>query len=246
MGKTRLLRWGLSGLVILAALALLVHIPVKIAPSPPPEADEGPQPTAGPLAGLCVCVDPGHGGYDGGAYGRQTGTAEKELNLDVALRLAEALRGRGAAVILTRKEDTALADPGENRKRRDLQYRVDCAAEADVFLSIHMNEYRSAGESGPQVFYRAGAAESRLLAGALQQAMNAALAPEKPRAAHTGEYYLLEHLSIPAVLVECGFLSNPREEGLLLTADYRARVAESVCAGVEEYLRLRQNLANTP
>ena len=71
-------------MVILAALALLVHIPVKIAPSPPPEADEGPQPTAGPLAGLCVCVDPGHGGYDGGAYGRQTGTAEKELTAYIA------------------------------------------------------------------------------------------------------------------------------------------------------------------
>ena len=79
-------------------------------------------------------------------------------------------------------------------------------------------------------------ADSRLLAGFLQQTMNAALAPAKPRSAHTGEYYLLEHLQIPAVLVECGFLSNPAEEQKLLTADYQRRVAESIAAGVEAFV----------
>ena len=153
----------------------------------------------------------------------------------MARQLASALEERGARVILTRDTDTALADEGPERKRRDLQARVDAAAEADIFLSIHMNEYRTAAESGPQVFYRQGQADSRLLAGFLQQSMNAALSPARPRSAHTGEYYLLEHLAIPAVLVECGFLSNPDEEQKLLTPDYQRRVAESIAEGVAEF-----------
>ena len=244
VGKTRWTRWGCFAALLLAALALFVHIPVKDA-APPPAA---PDPTAapGPLAGLTVCLDPGHGGYDGGAYGRRSGTPEKELNLDVALRLGELLTRQGAAVVLTRTEDTALAEPGENRKRRDLQFRVDCAAGADAFLSIHMNEYRTAAESGPQVFYRKGQADSRLLAGVLQQRMNADLSPARPRSANTGEYYLLEHLDIPAVLVECGFLSSPEEEQRLLTADYRQQVAESLCTGLADWLAARKSLANIP
>lgn len=233
MGKVRRLLWGLLGAGIVTALAFAVHKPVTDPPVP------ASTPVPGPLAGWVVCVDPGHGGYDGGAYGG-SGTPEKELNLDVALRLAEALRARDAEVNLTRQSDTALADPGSERKRRDLQYRVDQADGASLFLSIHMNEYRSSSESGPQVFYRKGQAESRLLAGCIQQAMNAALAPVRPRAAHTGEYYLLEHLTIPAVLVECGFLSNPAEEQKLLTPEYRQTVAESICAGVEEYAGLER------
>lgn len=232
MGKVRRLMWGLLAVAVLGVGTAVLHKPVTTAPQPGPAA---PTPAPGPLTGVTVCVDPGHGGYDGGAYGA-SGQAEKKINLAVARALAEALQKRGARVILTRDTDTALADEGKERKRRDLQARVDAAGDADVFLSIHMNEYRTAAESGPQVFYRKGQADSRLLAGFLQQAMNAALAPARPRSAHTGEYYLLEHLQIPAVLVECGFLSNPAEEQKLLTPGYQRQVAESIAAGVEEYV----------
>lgn len=234
MGKTRGLKWGLYLLGCGALLAAAVHSFVinegqDALPAPTPT------PAAGELQGLTVCLDPGHGGYDGGAYGRDSGTPEKELNLDVAKRLGELLAQAGARVILTRGEDVALADEGSMRKRRDLQARVDAAAEADLFLSIHMNEYRTRAESGPQVFYRKGQDASRLLAGFLQQHLNAALSPAKPRSASAGKYYVLENLSIPAVLVECGFLSNPAEEALLLTPDYRQRVAEALCEGIAEY-----------
>ncbi len=194
---------------------------------------------SGALEGWVICVDAGHGGYDGGAQARDSGVWEKEINLDVALRTAQALRSEGAQTVLTRTEDVELAEAGKLRKRRDLQARVDAAASADVFLSIHMNEYRARTESGPQVFYRAGQEDSRLLAGALQAAMIARLQPRREREAHTGEYYLLEHLSIPAVLVECGFLSNAEEESKLLDAAYREQVAQAVCEGVCEYARLR-------
>lgn len=237
MGKARWARWGLLAGALLAWMLFALHNSVTNAPSP--QAAPSPAP-AGPLAGWTICLDAGHGGYDGGAYGRASGVPEKELNLDVALRLRELLAAAGAQVVMTRTTDTALADEGANRKRRDLQYRVDCAQTAQLFLSIHMNEYRTRGESGPQVFYKKGQDASRLLAGALQNALNAGLAPARPRAANTGEYYLLEHLAIPAVLVECGFLSNPAEEQKLLAADYRQQVAQCICDGVMEYVGLSE------
>ena len=238
MGKTRKWKWGLFFALCLLITAAVLNNPVTKSPidgAPEPAGTPAPQ---GPLAGCAVCLDPGHGGYDGGAYGRDSGTPEKELNLDVALRLAGLLRERGAAVTLTRETDTALADAGENRKRRDLQARVDAAASADLFLSIHMNEYRTRSQSGPQVFYRKGQEGSRLLAGVLQQSLNASLSPARPRGAQTGDYYVLRQLAIPAVLVECGFLSNAAEEQKLLDPDYRQRLAQAIADGVEEYWAL--------
>lgn len=224
-------------------IVFLLLLGVGIVFSPESVTNETPSPTAtlppaGALSGWVICVDAGHGGYDGGAQARDSGVLEKEINLQVAKRLAAALKKEGARVILTRAKDEALAGPGEMRKRRDLQARVEAAVGADVFLSIHMNEYRSRAESGPQVFYRAGQEKSRLLAGALQAAMIAQLQPEKERAAHEGEFYLLEHLQIPAVLVECGFISNAAEEQMLLDAGYQERLAAAICAGVREYARL--------
>ena len=242
MGKTRWARWGLCALACAVLFLAWLHNPVKNAgeQTPPPTPTVIPQP--GPLSGAVICLDPGHGGYDGGAYGRDSGTPEKALNLDVALRLRDLLRDQGAEVILTRETDTALADEGAERKRRDLKYRVDQAAEANIFVSVHMNEYRGRSESGPQVFYRKGQDASRLLAGVLQDAMNRDLAPARPRTANTGDYYVLRNLSIPAVLVECGFLSNAAEEAKLLTPEYRQQVAQAICAGLAEYWQLgRQN-----
>ena len=195
----------------------------------------------GALAGWIVAVDAGHGGYDGGAVGRQSGVAEKGLNLDVARRLARLLQAEGAQVVMTRTDDYALCDedPQIRKKLQDMQRRAQIVREAgaQVLLSVHMNEYGDAAQSGPQVFYREGCAAGRLLAGALQEALIAGLAPPRERAAMGGDYYILE-LGIPSALVECGFLSNPREEGLLLDAEYRQRVAEAICAGLLEWAAL--------
>ena len=192
----------------------------------------------GPLAGVTVCVDPGHGGYDGGAVGRDSGELEKTINLQLGKALETALKAQGADVILTREKDIALSDPGAERKRRDLKARVDAAQGADVFLSLHMNEYPDRAQSGPQVFYTADDAQSRLLAGAIQQSMNANLAPVRPRSAHTGDYYVLREQSLPAVLIECGFLSNAEEEKKLLSPEYQQLCAQSIVNGLIEYLHL--------
>lgn len=217
--------------------------------SPPSEAPAAPSaaPTPavpdGPLSGLTILVDPGHGGYDGGARARGSGVWEKEINLSVALALEKALTQRGAKVIMTRREDVDLTSEPRpanlTKKRQDMQARVDKAVQggADLVISVHMNEYRSRSESGPQVFYRAGNEGGRLLAGCIQAALIAELQPARERVAMAGDYFILK-LDVPSVLVECGFISNAQEERLLLDGDYQARLADAIANGITEFHHL--------
>ena len=229
----------LGGLIAMAAS--------RKAAEEPPITHEPAIPAApeGPLSGLTILVDPGHGGYDGGARARDSGVLEKQLNLDVSLQLEQALVSQGAEVILTRREDVDLtSEPrpaGLTKKRQDMQARIDLATanQVDMVISVHMNEYRSRSESGPQVFYREGSDGGRLLAGCIQEALITALQPAKKRAALPGDYFILQ-LDVPSVLVECGFISNAAEEKLLLTEDYQARVADAIAEGVVEFVRLGQ------
>lgn len=196
-----------------------------------------------PLAGWRILVDPGHGGYDGGAKARDSGVWEKAINLAVAKQVEKCLTARGAAVFMTRTgdEDLCTDDRPANKtmKREDMENRVALAIEAraDMVLSIHMNEYRQRSQSGPQVFYRQGCDSGRLLAGAMQEALIAALAPKKERSAMAGDYFILQ-LDVPSVLIECGFISNPEEERLLLSEGYQARLGQAVADGVESYAAL--------
>lgn len=196
------------------------------------------QQTPGPLAELTVAVDAGHGGYDGGAVGRVSGVPEKGLNLDVAQQVEKLLLELDADVVMTRTGDYALCDedPPIRKKLQDMQRRAEiiCLNEADLVLSIHMNEYAGRSESGPQVFYREGCPAGRLLAGAIQTAMVSGLKPEKERPALGGDYYILT-LGIPGALVECGFLSNKAEEARLLQEAYRLQVAQSIVQGVLDW-----------
>ena len=192
----------------------------------------------GPLHDLTIAVDAGHGGYDGGAVGRVSGVPEKGLNLDVAQRVEKLLLAQGADVVMTRTGDYALCDedPPIRKKLQDMQRRAEIIRlnDADMVLSIHMNEYAGRSESGPQVFYREGCPAGRLLAGAVQEAMIRELKPDKERPALGGDYYILT-LGIPSVLVECGFLSNREEEAKLMTEDYRQRVARAIAQGVLDW-----------
>ena len=189
----------------------------------------------GSLHGLTIAVDAGHGGYDGGAVGRVSGVPEKGLNLDVAQRVEKLLAAQGADVVMTRTGDYALCDenPKMRKKLQDMQRRAEIIAlnNADMVISIHMNEYAGRSESGPQVFYREGCPAGRLLAGAIQAAMIEGLRPKQARAALGGNYYILT-LGVPSVLVECGFLSNKEEEARLMQESYRQEVARSIVQGV--------------
>lgn len=193
------------------------------------------QEEAGGLNGRVILVDAGHGGSDGGARARDSGRWEKEINLLVAQALREELEKSGARVIMTREEDMQYSA----NKRQDLTARLDLARQqdADMVVSIHMNEYRTRRESGPQVFYREGQEKSRLLAGAIQASLIRVLRPARERSAMVGDYFILS-LDLPSVLVECGFLSNAAEEAKLLTEDYRRQVALAIRDGIMEYYLL--------
>ena len=222
-------------LFLLCALAFGLLMP------PSPSAVTAPAPQDD-LTGLTVAIDPGHGGYDGGARAHDSGRWEKDINLDIALLVAQELRFRGAKTVLTRESDVDLAGgdtSGKARKRADLQKRLDIAAGAgaDVFVSIHLNEYRDRSQSGPQVFYQRGADAGRLLAGALQEKLIEGLCPARERKAMAGDYYVLRG-KLPSALVECGFLSNAEEEKKLLAPDYQRRVAAAIANGVAHWWKL--------
>ena len=236
--KTERLRACLLLALLIAAGGLALGgreaMPAPAAPAEAPEPDA--------LSGLTVALDPGHGGYDGGARAQDSGRWEKDVALEIALEVEKALLARGAQVVLTRREDVCLADgdtASKARKREDLQKRIDIAreADADVLLSIHLNEYRSREESGPQVFYQQGSDRGRLLAGTLQQAFLDVLKPPRERAALAGDYYVLGG-EMPSVLVECGFLSNPTEEALLLDPAYQQKIGQAIADGLEDYVEL--------
>ena len=202
------------------------------------------------LRGFTVALDPGHGGYDGGARAQDSGLWEKEITLQIALEVERALVSRGAAVVLTRREDVCLCKGNtatRARKRQDLQKRMDIAleADADVLLSIHLNEYRSRKESGPQVFYQRGGDAGRLLAGVLQQAMIEELKPQKERVAMAGNYYVLRS-KLPSALVECGFLSTAAEEKLLLSPDYQKKIGIALANGLVSYRDLLSRTEGEP
>ena len=175
---------------ILAAVCLCLMVgAVSSRPARPAIPAKPVQRQDGPLQGYTILVDAGHGGTDGGAMAKDSGVLEKELNLKVAIALRDALEQSGAQVIMTRETDMEL----NRNKRADLTARLDLANQghADMLISIHMNEYRTRGESGPQVFYRSGQEQSRLLAGAIQASMIQELKPAKERSAIAGDYFSL-------------------------------------------------------
>ncbi|MBQ8655309.1 MAG: N-acetylmuramoyl-L-alanine amidase [Clostridia bacterium] len=248
----RKLRGLVGALLVIGAgmTAAAFFIPGQQAdPSPALQAESTAPPL--PLSGWTILVDAGHGGYDGGARARDSGMWEKHLNLAVARETEKTLAARGARVIMTRREDEDLCEEPRpaalTKKRQDMLNRVELAVQssADMVLSIHMNEYRDRSQSGPQVFYRKGSEAGRLLAGAMQEALIHGLSPKKQRSALPGDYFILQ-LEVPSVLIECGFISNPAEEKLLLSPDYQAQLAEAIADGAESYVTLRPRSTSVP
>lgn len=188
-----------------------------------------------------VIIDAGHGAPDGGAV-TKSGVEEKDLNLSVALFLQEYFEQSGTTVILTRSDDKGIyeeADTIRSKKRSDLKNRekIIKSSDADAVISIHMNEFQEEQYSGPQVFFSKNNVRSERLADFVQTSMNEALNPPAKRdykKAGDG-IYLLKKAEIPAILVECGFLSNPSEQRKLLNEQYRQKVAWSIYCGALKY-----------
>ena len=196
---------------------------------------------AGTLSGHVIAVDPGHGGYDGGARAPGKGPWEKVYNLAISLKLRDALVARGATVVMTRNADYSLNDPDPpiRKKRQDMERRAALVLDnkAEILLSVHQNEYRNRSQKGPQVFYRKDCPAGETLASIIQKQMNDELMPDSRRRANYGDFYITS-LGIPSALIECGFLSNANEEALLRDEEYQLRVAESIADGVVDWFAL--------
>ena len=186
-----------------------------------------------------ILVDAGHGGVDSGMVGVD-GLKEKGINLEVSLKLKKVLEKRGYTVAMTREKDKGLYEENtKNMKAQDLQNRIALMKEYKPLLSvsIHQNSYSDPAVKGPQVFFYEDSEQGKKLALAIQKKMNQQLEIKSPRIAKGNRtYYLLKRSECVINIVECGFLTNPDEAGLLQKDDYQQKVALAIADGIEEYL----------
>lgn len=194
-----------------------------------------------PLAGQIIVIDPGHGGPDGGASSKE-GLVEKDVSLAIAIYLRDFLEQGGAMVKMTRETDIELSTPEAKRqgrrKREDLKNRVHFIneAEADMFISIHLNAIDSPRWRGAQTFYHPQDTSSEQLAKAIQAELIRNLENTDRQAKKSQDIFMLRNAKIPGALVEVGFLSNPDEAALLSTAEYQKSVAASIYTGILLYI----------
>ncbi len=193
-----------------------------------------------PVSNKVIVLDAGHGGFDAGATAN--GVTEKDINLEVALQLREYLEQGGAVVLLTRAADESTALEGKSgvsAKKSDLSERKKLAesSEADIFISIHMNKFPQSQYHGAQVFYSETPKEGKMLGEAIQQGIKDVVQDDNKRVTKKidGGVFLLKNTTIPSVIVECGFLSNPQEASLLQSEDYRQKLAWGIYLGITRY-----------
>ncbi len=198
-----------------------------------------------------IVLDPGHGEPDGGAVSKR-GTVESSLNLSVAKKLKKQLEGRGYTVIMTREDENGIYTEKsrsiKEKKKEDMQNRLKIinTSGADLVISIHMNLFRGEKYRGAEVLYSPNFENSLLLAELIQGELKAIDPENQTRNVKKsdGDIYLLKNARIPAVLVECGFISNPDEEKLLKDKEYQQRLAYAICDGTMEYYRSIQGRVN--
>ncbi len=190
-----------------------------------------------------VIIDAGHGGEDCGAIG-VNGVYEKDLNFSIATIIGDLLSNEGYAVVYTRTNDALLYTDKENiqgmRKISDLKNRCKIGAEYpnSIYISIHMNSYKSSSCSGLQVYYSENNDKSKRLASEVQAAVKSKLQPENNRKTKSGNgIYLLENLTNTAVLIECGFLTNPIECENLAKKEYQKELCSAIFCGIIEYIK---------
>lgn len=208
-----------------------------------PQKDDALSPTAAEPKYRTVIIDAGHGGEDGGASSL-AGLVEKDVNLDISMMLCDMLTASGIEVIMTRTDDRLLYDRNVDyqgrKKKLDLAARLAIAEKTDnaIFVSIHMNSYTNPKYSGLQVWYSQNHPDSLALAEIIQSNNRENLQPQNTRKtkAATSSIFLLDNIKSPAVLVECGFLSNAYEASLFETEEYRQKVAFVLFCSVMDFL----------
>lgn len=249
-------------LVVLAIMAMVIPTFMTVYSSPgessfnPSLPDEQTQPPESEppqeqvpekrLVGTIV-LDPGHGGMDGGAVS-EDGIIEKDLNLQLALKLRDMLVAEGFDVVMTRETDVSIHDPDKTtihaQKESDLVNRVALANSYPdaVLVSIHMNKFTQTKYWGAQVFYSKNHEESAAIAGLIQSQIKENLQPENHREIKPAgkEIYLLSKVTIPAVIVECGFLSNAQDAANLSNPDYQDKFAGCIRDALMKHFKVER------
>ena len=194
-----------------------------------------------PVSGKTIVIDAGHGVPDEGAQS-SNGTTEAETNLKIALKLQNLLEQSGSSVVLTRSDENAIYDIDtktlRQKKISDIKNRVKIGNEsqADIFVSIHLNKIPQSQYDGWQTFYKEGSEEAKKLAESIQTNLNEAIQRENNRVAKTiDNVYIIKHVEIPTTIVECGFLSNPEEEKMLLEDGYQNKLAWGIYNGIIDF-----------
>lgn len=188
---------------------------------------------------LTIVIDAGHGGIDGGVVGRVSGVKESDINLSISRCLQKEFEEAGFRVVQTRPTEAGLYGTATaGYKKRDMQKRAEIIQEnaPALVISVHQNFFSMTSRRGAQVFFRSDSSSSRTLACAIQTAFNEMPETAKKYSALAGDYYVLNCSDYPSVIVECGFLSNPEDEALLITQDYQKKVASVIAQGALSYL----------
>lgn len=187
----------------------------------------------------CVVVDAGHGGADPGKVGID-GTLEKDINLQIALKLKQFLELADVEVVLTRDSDAGLYDENaSNKKVQDMKRRVEIIESAApiVTVSIHQNSYHEEYVHGAEAYYYGTSEQSKLLAENIQQMLLNKVDEKNTRTAKAnGSYYLLKKTASPIAIVECGFLSNSEEAQKLQSDYYQEKIAWAIHLAILQYI----------
>lgn len=188
------------------------------------------------MSGKVIIVDPGHGGFDPGKPGI-TGLDEKHLNLKIALMLRNYLERAGAMVIMTRTSDDDVDGmDGVKHKSKDMKERKKLSEEGEILVSIHQNSFTQSSVKGAQTFFNGKSEEGKALAKSIQAQIKEGVDSSNRRVAKSNtNYYVLKATQIPAVIVECGFLTNPEEEKKLNQEEYQDLIARNIYLGIIRY-----------
>ncbi|MCL2499042.1 MAG: N-acetylmuramoyl-L-alanine amidase [Defluviitaleaceae bacterium] len=195
-----------------------------------------------PVDKRIVVIDAGHGGWDPGMVSGKVD--EKDINLKIARKLQAFLELGGASVVITRIDDSDLS----KSKSGDMAVRrlIANTSKADIFVSIHQNAFGSSRVNGAQVFYFNESDNSKKLANCIQHQIKEFANPgNRFKARANSNYFVLKQTEMPAVLVECGFLTNPGEKSRLLTDAYQDKIAWSIYMGIVDYFRPAPNEPKT-
>lgn len=196
-----------------------------------------------PVTDKTIVLDAGHGGIDPGAMNKDKTVLEKDINLQITMKIKELIEASGGNVILTRDKDVSLYEEGNNKTTRqkyneNLKNRKKIIenSQADMFISIHLNSFEDSKYYGAQTFYPAGKEDGKSLAQMIQTELKRVVDNTNNREIKPREdLYLIKENQMPSVLIECGFLSNENEAKLLADEEYQEKIAWAIYVGIQKY-----------